>query len=507
MKQMDRRAWRFKRATLVIGLALSVLSNAVLVTTGRAQRCDCETGHVGPCPEPIPVLETLGGNSLFWHDPCGNGYRDPDWDCLFHDSTPPVWYVSAEFLPLFRDQRGTQVFQALAVAQTNAVTTYNRQAVLSTGEFNTDFNPGIRATIGRALGDWYRLEGSYFGSYSWSDSASVRYSAVAPPIPFDPGTPGTFNPGTPATFNPGIPATFNPGTPATFDPGVPPSFTADPPSFDPGIPPTFNPGTPATFTPGTPATFHPGTPPSFTEGTPPTAYDPGDGLLSPFSNFGNPNGFPGLGAIAEVDYIPSPLYDYNDYASIRFVSTMDDAQLNLRRRIRTAVDRQVRAETSCLLGLRYMNIAESFWYEARSPLRDGTQSRAVHTNNDLFGVQLGALAQFLVVDRGWIDLEIKGVMFFNEASNRIQSNFLIDPDPAQVHRTSFMGDLSLNFNYQFAPAWTFRAGYNAMRLSGVALASENALVNIDTLVSSANAVYHKGDVVYHGPSIGIVYAR
>jgi hypothetical protein len=417
MKQMDRRAWRFKRATLGIGLALVLLSNAVLATPGRAQQCDCGTGCVGPCPEPIPVLETLGGNSLFWHDPCGNGYRDPDRDCLFHDSAPPVWYVSAEFLPLFRDQSGSQPFQAIAIPQTNATTTYNRVAVLSTSDFDTGFDPGIRATIGRALGDWYRLEGSYFGSYSWSDYAEVRY-------------------------NPHLPG--------------------------------------------------------HVEGN----------MLSPLSNFGNPGGLPGLDTLSEDDY-NFTAFDNNRFASIRFRSRLDNGEINLRRRVRTAVDRQVRAETSCLVGLRYMDIRETFEYRD-SNVVSGSRPKnhvTIDTGNQMFGVQIGALSQFLVVDRGWIDFEIKGVMFFNEASNRIDANFYQAPTSAEKHRTSFMGDLSLNFNYQFAPAWTFRAGYNAMWLSGVALASENFLVDVNTLVTGPGSLNHSGDVVYHGPSIGLVFAR
>ena len=538
---MVRRAWKFKPAALVMGLTLIVFSHSALVSHCFADECQCGGGCVERCPAALPVLERLCGQSLFWHDPCGNGYRDREYDCYFHESTPPRWYASAEFVPLFRDQSGSQTFQALATEMiSDTGTTWERQSVLATNDFDTDFEPGFRVLLGRALGDWYRLEGSYLGSFSWADSAAIRFTPIVLPTQFDPGipasfdpgipatfapgTPSTFFPGTSATFDPGTPATFDPGIPATFDPGIPATFTLIPPSFNPGTPATFDPGTPATFDPGTPATFDDGTPATFDPGTPatfdpgiaatfdpgtaPTLYEPGSGLLSPFSNFGDPTGPSGLGPVADEDFFPSEDYDYNNYARIRFTSRMDDVQLNLRRRVRVVPDRQVRAETSCLVGLRYMNIAESFGYVAESPLAGrGTQIRNVHTNNDMFGVQIGALAQFLVVDQGWIDFEIKGVMFFNEASNRIESNFLFDPDPADAQRTSFMGDLSLNFNYQFAPSWTFRLGYNAMWLTGVALASENFFVDLNTPVTSSNAIDHSGRLVYHGPTIGLVWTR
>jgi hypothetical protein len=412
---MDRRAWKFKRATRVIGLALALLTNAVLIATSRADQCNCGASCVTECPAPIPVLETLCGNSLFWHDPCGNGYRDPEYDCFFHDSTPPTWYVSAEFLPLIRDQSGSQPFQAIATRDVGvARTTYPRQAVLSTDDFAMCFEPGFRVLVGRALGDWYRLEASYFGSHSWSDDAEVRYT---------PTTPGHLR----------------------------------------------------------------------------------GNLLSPLSNFGNPGGLPGLYTLSDTQYNPTR-DDNNQFASISFRSRLDNGELNLRRRVRTTPDRQVRAETSILVGLRYMNISEMFEYsDSNSATGHPPEQKnrvTVNTDNQMFGPQLGALAQFLVVDRGWIDFEIKGVMFFNEASNQIDANPIVEK-PC----TTFMGDLSLNFNYQFAPAWTFRAGYNAMWLTGVALASENFLVDTNKLVTGPGPLNHSGDVVYHGPSIGVVFVR
>jgi hypothetical protein len=425
MMQMDRPAWKTRRATVMVGWALIVLGMAVWATPGFADNCGCGSGCVDleSCPAPVPVLETLGGQSLFWHDPCGGGYVDRDQNCLFHNSTPPVWYASAEFLPLLRDQNGSQPFQAIAsrnveVIRDNTggvvdeVITYPRQAVLGTNDFDNSFEPGFRVTLGRALGDWYRIEGSYFGMHDWSDQAQVRYRE-----PVDGGVEGN--------------------------------------------------------------------------------------MLSPLSNFGNPGGPSGLYTLTEDEFNAQRGLDFNVNADIRFRSRLDNAELNLRRRVRMAIDRQVRAETSCLVGLRYMDIGELFEYE------DSNHDVSVNTGNSMFGIQIGALSQFLVVDRGWIDFEIKGVMFFNDASNRIESSVQSFPalTTAEEHHTAFMGDLSLMFNYQIAPAWTFRLGYNAMWLSGVALASENFLVDVNTLVSGPGALDANGRVVYHGPTIGMVLAR
>ncbi len=439
------------------------------------------------------MLESYCGQSLFWHDPCGSSHREPHYRPVHDSMSAPSWYAAQEFVPLFRDQRGSQTFQAIAFPEMEGsfdednnlietITTYRRESVLGTNDFDTDFDGGIRVTLGRALGDWYRLEGSYLGPYEWSDWAAVRFSPVEPPVPFDPGTDPTFVPGTPPTFEPG-----------------------DLPSYDPDDDPPFDPGTPPTFDPGTPATFDPGTPPTY--------YEPGSGLLSPFSNFGDPNGPPGLDELSEAQFIPDENFDYNDYARIHFRSRMNDGQLNLRRRVRMDAERRLRAEASWLLGLRYMNIGEEFGYQATSPLPDRVNPhwRNVQTENKMFGIQIGSLSQFLVVDRGWIDFEIKGVMFFNDASNRIETQFGEEPiwvSQADKDRTAFMGDLSLNFNYQFAPSWTFRAGYNGLWLSGVALASENFLLEDDPLLGDhRSSLDHSGRLVYHGPSIGLVFVH
>ncbi len=418
---MCRREGTLKRAVLAIGLAMLVHLAAGIVPTCLAQ-CECGGGCDGSCPAPEPILE-YDGHSLFWHDPCGGGYRDRDHMCYYHNASPPTWYGSAEFVPLYRDQNGTQPFQAIAFAETDAagvITSYSRQAVLGTGDFDNDFEPGVRAVLGRALGDWYRLEFAYLGSYSWADTAAVWYDETVNPIP----------------------------------------------------PPDGN-------------------------------------LLSPFSNFGNNGEGQGLDTLAVADFRPVRGLDNNDFVAIGFSSRMNSGELNLRRRVRIARDRHVRGEASCLVGLRYMNIEETFGYYSESIATANVVD--VRTNNDMFGVQIGALSQFLVVDRGWIDVEIKGALFLNQASNRIDAILpaaqIDSVTSAQEDRASFMGDLSVNFNYQFAPSWTFRVGYNAIWLTGVALASENMDIHVNELVRGPTALNHSGEVCYHGPTIGLVWTR
>lgn len=347
------------------------------------------------------ALEQDPGWNLYWHNPCSD-WNDP---CRYWDLHPragqPDWYAISELVPLTRDAHELN-FQSVGPT---------RNFVLGTSQFEPEFDAGARATLGRTLGDCYRIEASYLGSYSWSDSAAVR----------------------------NVDANALGGT---------------------------------------------------------------GNLFSPFSNFGNPAAIPGI--------------DFNNFASIRFSSNLNSVELNIRRRLDLPPSRYARAEASFLVGARYMKIDEQFDYLSitGAPAAATTNQITVNTDNDMIGVQSGVLAQILVHPRGWLDLEGKGAIMHNGAG---QNTTFRTTDPnggtvavlgnADKDRTAFLADLSATFNYQLAPAWTFRVGYNAMWLSGLALAHENVIQDINILRLGPASLNHQGEVAYHGPTIGLVWVR
>lgn len=221
-------------------------------------------------------------------------------------------------------------------------------------------------------------------------------------------------------------------------------------------------------------------------------------LFSPFSDFGRPDGVVGL--------------DYNNFASLRFNSRLHNGEFNLRRRV---LMRPGSYETSFLVGGRYLDIEESLDYQTQStlPTPAGTSnSLAVGTSNQLIGTQIGLLSQFLVQPRCWIDFEMKGGIFQNDM-DLSRTYIVVDGEGTtsttgrdSVNRTSFVGDLSLQFNYQFASSWTFYAGYNAIWVTGVALGGDNFERDISMLELGPTDVDHSGQILYHGPNIGLVLA-
>ena len=125
------------------------------------------------------------------------------------------------------------------------------------------------------------------------------------------------------------------------------------------------------------------------------------------------------------------------------------------------------------------------------------------------------LSQFLMQPKCWIDFEMKGGIFTNRAT--LERTYTVTSSTGailasaasldEIDRTSFAGELSLQFNYQFAPSWTFFAGYNALWVTGLAIAAENYDNSIPVLTSGVAAIDHSGEVVYHGPNIGLVFTH
>ena len=340
-----------------------------------------------------PILEEEPGTNLYWHDPnLASWEMCRSWPPAAN-GCPPLFYGKLDLMPMFRDMKTEYPMATLGPGGGIA---------LGTGNFRSEFDAGMRALLGVTLGDWYRLEAVYFGSYSWDDEVAVRNLDLN-----DQGGAGN--------------------------------------------------------------------------------------LYSPLSNFGLPAGIVGL--------------DYNNYVSLHFSSRMNNGELNMRRRV---LMRPGAYETSFLFGARYMDIREQFDYytESTTPGPGVTSNAvAIATENKLIGAQIGMLSQFLLEPRSWVDFEMKGGIFQNQAT--MTRTYSVDNAAAVtgndgVDRTTFVGDISLQYNYQLAPSWTVYAGYNAIWVTGVALAADNFETDPTLLTLGPTLINHRGSVVYHGPNFGFV---
>lgn len=219
-------------------------------------------------------------------------------------------------------------------------------------------------------------------------------------------------------------------------------------------------------------------------------------LFSPFSNFGNP-------AIVGLDY--------NNAVTLRYSSQFYDIEWNLRRTLPMPPEAM---QVSLLVGGRYTSIRERFQYHTSSyyPVDPTTNDVAVSTSNGMLGAQIGALFEFHIEPCWWGDVEIKGAIFDNIASQN--TTYVNDSDGVQTtftggrsqHRTSFALDLDLALGWQINSWLTGRAGYQAIWINNVALASENFQSDIGILTLGPPVLNTDGNVVYHGPHIGLTGA-
>ncbi|MDA1177966.1 MAG: BBP7 family outer membrane beta-barrel protein [Planctomycetota bacterium] len=323
-------------------------------------------------------------------------------------------------LGLYRDETSDVVFQRNGT---------NGADVLRSDNFDIDFDAGTRLVVGRSLGDWYRLEGTYFGEFGWGDTMAVRnLDAITRPA-----QPGAGN------------------------------------------------------------------------------------LYSPFSGFGSPQGIAGV--------------DFNTFATVGYESSFSNAEINLRRRVRMRSPHrlshasihnegepylfQERAELSLLLGIRYVSLDDSLTYLTQSDLPAGGTVNSIQltTTNELIGPQVGFMSQFLATPRTWVDLEGKAGIYANDIE--LRSSFLRTNSAAapigsfdgtdEGNHTSFLGELMMHCNHQFTPRLTLRAGYNAVWLTDVALATQNFNNDINLTASGPVQLQHRGNTIIHGPSLGIVF--
>jgi hypothetical protein len=218
-------------------------------------------------------------------------------------------------------------------------------------------------------------------------------------------------------------------------------------------------------------------------------------LFSPFSNFGNP---------------PEVGFDYNDFASIRIQSTMDNAEINLRQRLSTP---PCCLQASALFGVRYMAIREQFEYRTDSaePTPGGTTNYGyVTTRNGLIGAQTGITVEFQVEQRWWLNLEAKFLMMYNGASQETQFNTgpLAGPGTPITgqrdgDRVSLGGDVAITGIWRFTPSIIGRLGYQCVFVDGLALASENFTRNVPVMTVGPDQLDYEGHLAFHGPFIGL----
>ena len=224
-------------------------------------------------------------------------------------------------------------------------------------------------------------------------------------------------------------------------------------------------------------------------------------LFSPFGGFGNT---PILGL------------DYNNFAQIRYTSSLQSAEVNLRRQLPMPPGKLT---SSILFGVRYMNLPEDFQYDTHSDItksgavvnNGALNSIHVATGNEMVGPQIGALFEFYSTNHWWVNFEIKGAVMNNQAhqstdyTNVDNGTTTVSSGNRREDHTAFAEELALVLVYRWTPRLATRIGYQALWLQDTALAPDNLNTNIDILTQGPAQLNYRSSTVYHGPFAGIEF--
>lgn len=215
-------------------------------------------------------------------------------------------------------------------------------------------------------------------------------------------------------------------------------------------------------------------------------------LLSPFSGFG---------VNALIDGL-----DNNNFVQITETSSLQSAELNLVRLLPMPPERLTAA---FLLGARFVGIREGLNYQSSTAIPvASTATVLTRTRNELYGAQIGGRFDYYVEQHWWINTEVKGAMCNNAAGQdtTFTSTSLGNgngPFSRSQNVTSFIGDLNVSIVCRPTSWLSARMGYQAMWLTGMAIAAENFNPNVPVLQDGPAQIIHNGTVVYHGPHAGL----
>ncbi|WP_254507458.1 hypothetical protein [Anatilimnocola floriformis] len=221
----------------------------------------------------------------------------------------------------------------------------------------------------------------------------------------------------------------------------------------------------------------------------------------------------GLGNITNIlsNFADTPGLARNNFVSLGQFSAFNSAEAN----IRYWLDMPPGPfDVSLTFGARHVITREqlALHTESGAPLV-ANNDLAVRANNDMWGGQLGFQVSWLQSAHTWLEFDAKGAMFSNDASQNSLYTQTVGgvPTPfntnAAGQRTAWMGDLSAAYNIQFHPGLVLRLGYQAVFINGVALAADNIQSDNNQLRLGPGQLVDNGEVVYHGPFVGLMWNR
>jgi hypothetical protein len=155
-----------------------------------------------------------------------------------------------------------------------------------------------------------------------------------------------------------------------------------------------------------------------------------------------------------------------------------------------------------LIGLRYLELREILDWRAEDMFVVGDDGKyLINTDNDLFGVQLGAGLNY-ESGRWSLGFQSKGGFYVNDADARSELNFTSDDNSDFDRRStedefSFVGETGLLGRWHLTPSFSLRAGWEFFFMESVALAPSQI-----TFINDSSRITTTGYSFYMGGSLG-----
>jgi hypothetical protein len=190
-------------------------------------------------------------------------------------------------------------------------------------------------------------------------------------------------------------------------------------------------------------------------------------------------------------------------SNLTYSSRLQDVEINARRSLNTRV--------TLLAGVRYLNLDDRILVSQLTTNNRFDATQRVDGVNDLLGFQIGGDAVLVQRGRFSLDTALKAGIYDDHTRNF----FAYDSTGLAQHNTSgasarnaaFCGEIGITATYDLTERLSLRGGYELLWLDGVALASQQPILNPPALLGPPTSVGTNGDVFYNGGFIGLEYRR
>ena len=218
-------------------------------------------------------------------------------------------------------------------------------------------------------------------------------------------------------------------------------------------------------------------------------------LFSPFTTFGFPE---------------TAGFDYNSLVTVANETQFNGAEINVRRYFEMPYPA---FQVSGIGGFRFISVDDHFTYQSQSfvPTPNGTANfDDVAARNRMFGGQLGGMLELRVERRGWLNLEVKGLMLGNDAEQ--STTFTTGPlvgaatttaGEASQRIVTLGVDLQGSMAWKFTPSIVARLGYQVIYLDGLAMGADNFMKNAPYAATNPSLLDKEGQLTVHGPFMGV----